>query len=85
MKRHDPEPQSSVWGLESHRQESEGTQGLPYCRALRRGHQKSLASLCLPFPHFLDLYLLINSISSVHTFPAFATFPLGLKNASRES
>ena len=77
--------EQSVWGLESHRQESEGTQVLLYRQALQRGHRKSLASLCLLFPHFLDLYFLINSISSVHTFPVFATFPLGLENALHES
>lgn len=67
------DPEQSIWVLESQRQESEGTPRLSHLH----GSPESPV-LPLLFPHLLDLYLLIKSISSIPTFSVFATFPRGL-------
>ena len=86
MRQHDTEPQSRVSGSWKVTDRSlKGRQASLISMAPQSGHQKSLASLCLLFPHFLDLYFLINSISSIYTFPVFTTFPLGLRNVSHKS
>lgn len=86
MRQHDTERQSRVSGSWKVTDGSlKGRQPSLISTAPQSGHQKSLASLCLLFPHFLDLYFLINSISSIHTFPIFTTFPLGLRNVSHKS